>query len=182
MCISDRDRSPDLTLNRWTGGGVSLKELARVRAGANGTIAYDPRTGLVYHATDRADRTDLTIITATPIALKAQSTAECKPEVHRQPGGLLLSPNGERLYHHSTQRKAADPKTVTNRFDRGIVAASRDLAFGAGGEYHDAGTAKKIGTVCDNVGAICVSPDGLSVWVSVTEPREFRQYLLEGEK
>jgi hypothetical protein len=182
LLLVDGTDSPKLSLNHWIANGVPLKELACVRTPAVRDFAYDPLTGFIYLTTTRGQELDFTVYSATRSSLNWKSSVSCKPELAPPTGELALSHGGERIYQQNTQRKVADPTSVSNRFGQTITSASRDIAFGLSGEYYHSETGKSLGTVCDNVGAVCVSPGGLSVWVYVTKPHEFRQYLLEGDR
>jgi hypothetical protein len=180
VLLLEQDQWVELTLNRWD-AAQSVKELARVRSDYNGDIAYDPRTGRVYHGNRGISAPRVSVFALSHDTIKPKGGADIKLNTYGA-DEFTLSPDGDRVYYGPMQREALDPTNGTNSFPEGIAAASRDLAFAATGVYYDANSAKKLDTVCPNVGAICVSPDGLSVWVYVSKPQEFRQYLLEGDK
>jgi hypothetical protein len=186
LLLEAQDQWVDVTLNLWDDGSGAMKEVARTSADRTGDMEYDPRTGRAYHA-----NFGLTVRTVDGDALK-QSGGNGNI-TGKGAWNIALSQDGSRLYYGLVQVSTADLMKELRTFPEAILAASRDVAFGAKG-YYRASDGQKLGeyefkTTGGTAGdgnlvpsAIAVSPDGLSVWVLDRTRNVARQYALEGEK
>jgi hypothetical protein len=190
VLLGERDQWIAVSLNRWETDGVGIRELARIGADRSSDFEYNPRTGQVYYANG-------TLLQVRGDKL-VQAPRPASPAGQRAAWGAtaVLSRDGTKLYSGAVQVDAADPTNVLEKFPEPILAASRDIAFGAKayyratsgstlGEYpfpaeKKADRSDPYGTVTRT--AVHVSPDGLSVWVLDPAKNAAVQFAIEGEK
>lgn len=190
VLLGERDQWIAVTLNKWETDGVGMRELSRIGADRSSDFEYNPRTGQIYYAN------------GTTLQLR-RDKIEAAPRPANRGGQraawgatIVLSRDGARLYSGAVQVDAADPTNVLEKFPEPILAASRDVAFGAKA-YYRATTGSTLGEYpfpaekkadrSDPYGqvikaAIHVSPDGLSVWVYDPTKNEAVQFAIEAEK
>jgi hypothetical protein len=200
VLLLEQDQWVDVTLNKWEEDGVGIRELARTGCNYNGDIEYDPRTGRLYHGNRGITSPEINVRVVDGNSVKPDKGTGTYGSAGKGGGTVVLSQDGSRLYYGRLQVNAAEVGKNLETFPDLILAASRDIAFGAEA-YYRATTGSKLGEfefktiktdrnnpyrapfgMATALPAIAVSPDGLSVWVIDRDKNVVRQFAIEGEK
>lgn len=177
---------------------MGVREVSRARADYSGDIEYDPRTGRIFHGNYGISSPRISLREVRGDAVKAVTDTGSYGSASQGGGGgsVVLSQDGSRLYYGALQVGTDDVGKNLHRFPGVIVAASRDVAFGAQTYYRAttgstlgefpfrtaAATDPRFGPRGPGGAAVTVSPDGLSVWVIDRDADVARQFALEGDR
>lgn len=159
-----RDQSVTLTLNHW--GRDAVEEFADPppQSFSAGQMAYDPATRRFFHGNSNSSSHELHAAKLQPTGLSRAAGTGMYGTADKGGGTTVLAHGGGRLYFGKLQVEASDIKRNTNLFAKEIVAATRDVAFAADGEYYASATAKSLGKLPFAPGAVAVDPSGTAVW------------------
>ena len=195
VLLLEQDQHVDVTLNQWEVDGVGVRELARIASDYRGDMAYDPRTGRLYHGTKDVSPGSISLRHLSGNTLRPSGLSRTVGATGRIGGvSVVLSQDGSRFYYGKFQFDAADLINELQAFPEAIVAASRDVAFGTK-SYYRATTGAKLGDYSFQTSSVLpthpfyaptvsvvVVRDGSSVWAIDWVKQVARQFALEGEK
>jgi hypothetical protein len=175
VLLLERDQWVDVTLNRWEANQERVTEVARAHAGRVGDIVYNPRTGLLYHSGFEINVLRVRGESLTKVPGDAPGT------MRSGGGNITLAADGKYLYLGAAQIEALDVQHTVESMPEPILAASRDLAFGAGGYYETKG-AKPAGTLGFRCTAYDVDIHSMHLWAYDSGTGTLHHYRIEGDK
>jgi hypothetical protein len=161
VLLLESDQWVDLTLNRYSGGTMS--ELARTSADYYGDIAFDPRTGRVFHGNSGSSSQEINVLRVSGDSLLHAEGTGTYGSASGYGGSVVLSSDGENFYYGRLQVEALDVTKTRRAMAETVYAASADIAFGST-KYFDAHSGAQLGTLGYTTTVYAVSAGGQEVW------------------
>lgn len=182
--------SAECVLAKWEVDGVGVRAVARIPL-VGGELEYDPRTGRLYNGIGGLSFGHVNVRQVGRAAIGPENPAHARDIAGAGFGTttLALSRDGGRLYYGPLQLDPADPSQALRTYPEPVLAAARDVVFGAKGYYRaDNGTrlgdypgVPKAGK--DGPGVVpFVGPHGRTLWLLDPETNVARRFTIEGEK